>query len=63
MTKDDKNAHAQSEEPNESDSNAILAELKSAYKSLTRLKNSSWHRKITLEIERKIYREHKHAER
>lgn len=38
---------------------AMLSELKSAYESITRLQNTMEHRKISLEIERKLRREGK----
>ena len=39
------------------DAESIIAELKAAYRSITRLKNTPVHRKITLEIERRLRRE------
>ncbi len=36
------------------DAESIIAELKAAYRSITRLKNTPVHRKITLGIERRL---------
>lgn len=58
MKKDEKKSKPATEEvPGEADS--MISELKSAYKSIIRLRNSSGHRKISLEIERKIRRKPK----
>lgn len=57
MTKDEEQSGDRTKKTDMHDSVTILAELKSAYESINRLKNTSGHRKMLLEIERKIRRE------
>lgn len=51
-----KQASSESAESRSWDTESIIAELKAAYRSITRLKNTPAHRKITLEIERRLWR-------
>ena len=47
-------SHDSAAESRSWDTESIIAELKAAYRSITRLKNTPAHRKITLGIERRL---------
>ena len=49
-------SHEPAAEPRGWDAESIIEELKAAYRSINRLKNTPGHRKITLEIERRLRR-------